>query len=394
MNTTLLLVFILLIGGVVKGQNWTQLDNLPGAERDDGAVFVIDDKAYFGTGLPPWWTPLGDFYEFNMTSETWIQVSSLPLNEERQYAAAFAHNGKGYLFGGYNGVDFLNDFWEYDPIQDSWTELDTLPAVGRSGSSVIVIGDTAYLIGGKTAGSFATDEVWALDLTSGNWQQKQSLQETNWRGSTVELDNMGYLIFGRNNFNEFQNDLYQYNPIVDNWSLVDTFPGQGRSHAAMQRTDDGFLVCFGIDSSGSSYNDLWHYSVSSSIWTPKNSLPSSGRRGGTSFKSSNTFYYTCGINSTDIRLKETWKYDIEMGMAENKLIGIEVFPNPATDFISIRSEQAINEIRLFDASGREIILEPEVASQYKINTQELERGIYLLFVETGSTVQSKKISIR
>ncbi len=337
---------------------------------------------------------MGDFYEFNMTSETWSQVSSIPASNERQYAAAFAYNGKGYLFGGYNGTDFLNDFWEYDPILDLWTELDTLPAVGRSGSSVIVIDDTAYLVGGKTAGVFATDEVWALDLTSGNWQQKQSLPEANWRGSTVESDNMGYLIFGRNNFNEFQNDLYQYNPIVDDWSLVDTFPGQGRSHAAIQSTDDGFLLCFGIDSSGNSYSDLWRYTVSSSTWTQKNSLPSAGRRGGTSFKSSNTFYYTCGIDSADLRLKETWKYDIEMGMEESELNGIEVFPNPATDFISVRSEQGISEIRLFDAGGREIIVEPELTSQCKINTQELEAGVYLLFIETGSTVRSKKIIIR
>ncbi len=43
---------------------WTQLGDFPGPKRSGAAVFVIGNKAYFGTGLSPT-QYVNDFYEFD-----------------------------------------------------------------------------------------------------------------------------------------------------------------------------------------------------------------------------------------------------------------------------------------------------------------------------------------
>lgn len=82
----------------------------------------------------------------------------------------FSDGTFGYVCGGTNG-DFFNDLWKYDPNADSWTELTALPASGRSGAAAFVIGQTAYIVGGRDENNNALDEVWAYEMASDEWTQ-------------------------------------------------------------------------------------------------------------------------------------------------------------------------------------------------------------------------------
>jgi N-acetylneuraminic acid mutarotase len=112
-----------------NAQSWFQMPDFPGVERDDGASFVIQDIAYCGSGVVPF-VALGDFYAFDLLSESWDTISPLPTGQERQYAAAFSNDSLGFLFGGFAG-SFLNDLWQYDPATDQWTQKSAMPSVGR-----------------------------------------------------------------------------------------------------------------------------------------------------------------------------------------------------------------------------------------------------------------------
>lgn len=94
----------------------------PSSPRDDGTSFIINNTAFVGTGLSPWWTNEADFYGFDFVSENWFEIASIQASEGRQYACGFSVNNYGYLFGGYNGTNFLNDLWCYDPTANTWIE--------------------------------------------------------------------------------------------------------------------------------------------------------------------------------------------------------------------------------------------------------------------------------
>lgn len=67
----------------------------------------------------------------------------------------------------------------------------------------------------------------------------------------------------------------------------------------------------------------------------------------------------------------------------------KVFPNPASDYISVRSNETIKSVKLYSASGA------LVASQNKefahIDISKLPKGNYLISIETDSGVESRKI---
>lgn len=77
-------------------------------------------------------------------------------------------------------------------------------------------------------------------------------------------------------------------------------------------------------------------------------------------------------------------------------VHISVFPNPATDNVTISSDQIINDIAVFNAAGSLMFQSDEL--NVKSNTQdlsELPEGIYMIRVSfTDNTYTSQKIMIR
>jgi len=146
---TILLSFFILLVKFIFAQNWTQQLDYPSTERDDGCSFTIGPISYCGSGLAPWFSPLADFYAYNSFDSNWYPIQSLPAGKERQYATAFSHDSKGYVFGGVSSNGYLNDLWQFDPALNQWDSISSLPSEGISGASSFVIGDTAYIIGGK-----------------------------------------------------------------------------------------------------------------------------------------------------------------------------------------------------------------------------------------------------
>lgn len=306
----LLIILFILQGFAVHAQNWQQLSDFPGDAIDDGTGFIIGDSAYFGTGVNTGFIAQGTFYGMDLTTETWFSIASLQNGNERQYASGFTgSNQKGYLFGGYNGSDFLNDLWMYDPLSNTWTELSPLPSFGRSGASCFVIADTAYIIGGRTQSDLALNEVWAFDLTSGIWSQKQNLPfGYRWRASAATIIDKGYLIFGRDDASVYHNGLYEYDPIIDSWSLLNYFPSIGRTYATMFVLQNDLFIGFGLDSLGNSHNDLWKYKSTVNEWIAIPGIPTVGRRGGIALANNYQMIYSTGIDEDNTRLVETWKY--------------------------------------------------------------------------------------
>jgi len=396
------LQLILLSISPAYAQNWYQINDFPGTERDDGASFVIGDTAYCGTGNLPWGNGTIDFYALDMNTDSWSTISSLPIGEERQYACGFSWSNFGFIFGGFSSGTFMNDIWMYNPTTNLWIEKTALPDVGRSGSSCFVIGDTAYIVGGKTSANNAIDEVWAYDMTNDTWQQKNNLPfGTRWRAASTSMNDKGYLIFGKDTDDIFCEQLYEYNSLLDSWNQISTFPGLGRTYSALKNISGDLVLLTGLDSLNNSYNDVWRYKILSSTWDQLNSIPSTGRRGGMCFNYGSILYYTTGINQSNARLKETWKNINPTEISENTSVkNFKIFPNPAQNEVTIISNSInpteFRTIRIFDLSGKLIYSNSEInqINSIEINLENFYAGIYLLQVETSTEFFSQKLIVQ
>lgn len=391
-----LLLLLFLFPSLVNAQIWTELDDFPATERDDGVGFVIGTKAYCGTGLTPWWAELGDFHSFDASTEIWTTVASLPDGEERQYATAFTDGVTGFVFGGVAGDDFKNDLWQYDPAQDEWNSSAALLGEGRSGSASFVIGSTAYIIGGRNALSNALNEVWAFDMSNEIWIQKNDFPfGGRWRASAIAANNKGYLIFGLDENGYYQNGLFEYNPANDTWNGISEFPDFGRTHAALQSFGNQLIIFAGVDSLQVAHNDFQRFNLNSFTWEQLNSVPADGRRGGISFVVNNQFYYTTGIESDGDRLRETWKCTNPTSVSELSLEnGMGLYPNPAGEFVRIKIQAPDNStstVIISDTNGKRFDETKFTGPHTILDITRLPSGMYFLevFTSNGAILKEK-----
>lgn len=387
---------LLLVFNLGYAQQWQQLSDFPGTARDDGASFVIGDKAYCGTGVVSWFATQRDFYAFNMLTESWATISSLPPNEQRQYANAFSWDSLGFLVAGYNGSDFLNDLWIYDPIQDQWNPGTDLPAQGRSGAASFVIDGIAYLIGGKTADSSSINEVWAYDISADSWQRKADFPfGGRWRSSASVIGNEGYLIFGLDENGRYCNELYKYDPDIDSWSKLSEFPESGRTYSSLEAINGNLIVFAGMDSLNHFYNDMWLYDMGSGNWSTLDSIQGAGRRGGMCFNDGESIYYTTGLTEDHSRLKESWKNSNLSSIDEIGLKpGLLLYPNPTEDWLTLQiqsSGSTESHVLIFDSNGKLVRMYKFDDRLHRINLKELSTGIYYLLLQHDDVALHKKI---
>jgi N-acetylneuraminic acid mutarotase len=386
-----LLFLLLLFQKIIFAQSWVQITDFSSTERDDGTSFVIGDTAYCGTGLKPFFIASNDMYSFDMNTETWTTINSLPAGTERQYATGFSYNNFGFIFGGVGSV-YYNDLWMYDPMTGNWQAKMPLPAAGRMGSSCFVINDTAYIVGGRTSAATSISDVWAYCISADTWTPKNNLPfGARWRSSATTDNTKGYLIFGKDSASISRKELYEFNPATNLWTQISTFPGIGRAYAAMKFISGDLLVLAGLDSLDKSYNDMWRINPSTLVWQSLDTIPALGRRGGMCFNSSTTIYYTTGIDQTNTRLKETWKVFNPTTINENDWSKkVNVYPNPASDFIDIETDFKNYYFSVFDIMGKLIFREKINQNKIRIDLSSFSNGLYFIQVQSYEKLISKK----
>jgi hypothetical protein len=72
-----------------------------------------------------------------------------------------------------------------------------------------------------------------------------------------------------------------------------------------------------------------------------------------------------------------------------------IYPNPATNYLTISNEQEIiNSIQLFDITGKEIIMQKPFAKDIKLNLNNITDGNYILKIKTeNGTIYNTKIVV-
>ena len=82
---------------------------------------------------------------------------------------------------------------------------------------------------------------------------------------TFTLDGMGYAITGTEGVRFATDDVFQYDPINDQWNTLNDFPGAERSFAIGQAYNGKGYLGFGF-ANGSYFNDIWEYDPATDSW--------------------------------------------------------------------------------------------------------------------------------
>jgi len=87
-------------------------------------------------------------------------------------------------------------------------------------------------------------------------------------------------------------------------------------------------------------------------------------------------------------------FSIFVGLEELSSGSIQIFPNPATEVVQVRSEFTINAIEVMNFLGQAVYTQEGVdARSTKINVSNLQAGVYFVKVTTDKGVRAAKITV-
>lgn len=147
---------------------WTQVASFPGNKRERAFAFVIDDKAYVAGGLnnDSYTT---DFFQYNPQNNTWTNLEITDSDNsdyadfvaavQRYDAVAFVMNGKAYIGTGVNAGAISKKIYEYDPASNAWDEMTPFEGSARSLAVAYVLAGRGFLGTGQYAAS-RYDDIW------------------------------------------------------------------------------------------------------------------------------------------------------------------------------------------------------------------------------------------
>lgn len=151
----------------------------------------------------------------------------------REMMSMTSYNDKLYMFGGFDGSDYLAEMWEYDPDTLTWTLLynsssetgdSGIAPCGRQGSGMVSYGSDLYIFGGS-------------------W------------------DDSGY---------QYSDALWKFSTVSNTWiKVVDSGGPVGRQNHGLVIISDDIYVIGGVSgvSRETELGDMWSYNITSDTWT-------------------------------------------------------------------------------------------------------------------------------
>ncbi len=174
----------------------------------------------------------------------------------------------------------------------NWIQMASVPGLGRQGAFSFVINGKVYVGGGEDSLGSLMNDFYEYNPDSNTWTSKANLLDYYGGSGCFALNGKGYTVCGQNNSQNIS-QVYQYDPVLDQWNTMSAFPGPAMQHPVSFTIGDSGYV-FGGFIGGSEVNTLWAYYPDSDSWTEKASMPSVGRGSATGFVLNNIGYVGLG----------------------------------------------------------------------------------------------------
>ena len=78
-------------------------------------------------------------------------------------------------------------------------------------------------------------------------------------------------------------------------------------------------------------------------------------------------------------------------LEDNKAVDFQLFPNPAQELVTIKSQRPIDSIQMYNLVGSEITIALSQENSFPVN--QLSTGLYLLKITSGDTVITKRLLV-
>lgn len=133
----------------IANNTWTALPDLPGPGRHHPFQFAANGNVYAGLGHSGN-TIFTDWYQLNTSTDTWQKMNDFPA-EGRVAGTQFHFGHRGFILSGdgdNHSTMATGEFWEYNDSTDSWIQLTPHPGRSRCAPGSFIIKNDVYFFGG------------------------------------------------------------------------------------------------------------------------------------------------------------------------------------------------------------------------------------------------------
>lgn len=402
MKKILLIAIIVLVNDFVNAQTyaWTQKADFPGGDRYEAYNFVINGKAYVGTGIS--WNGTfiyhNDNWEYDPVSNTWLQKANF-VGVARRGSASFVGGNKGYVCTGWSPTQ-LNDLWEYNPVSDTWSQKANFMGSPRYGAAAFEIDGFGYV---GTGYSPLTNDFYQYNPIANSWNAIANiggLVRQAAKGFTINIT--GYVFGGGQQGVYYSNDLWSYNATLNVWTQKSSIPGNGRDASSVFVINGKAIVGMGEDGV-TVYQDFYEYDPVLNSWTQILNFPLPGRL--------QTYYFSiggCGYvggGSAGIYPNFNLKHDlwalcettgIENISINNFEVKVNYINEDKIEFDFSKPIQKESELLIYNVTGQIVSynLLKSGLKNFPVEVSSFSKGIYLFKISSeNSVVKSGKINI-
>jgi N-acetylneuraminic acid mutarotase len=169
--------------------------------RSQDIAFSLNNKVYFGLDYR-WNNVLWELDPSNNYSMT--RVTDFP-GAITGFAAWFSLDNKGYV------LLKDNTFWQYDPILDIWNQKNSFPGQSRELSISFVVNGHAYIgTGASTNNGTTLNDIWEYNPDTNSWTLSTYMPGSRYSAVALTINNKAYIGYGVNGAQ--LSDFYEFDP--------------------------------------------------------------------------------------------------------------------------------------------------------------------------------------
>lgn len=257
-----------------EDRRWSQVNSSGSSPSPrSGAASVIVDAHMYIFGGYGGGGRLDDFHCFDLDNTRWscVEPSSGLTPGMRENNGLIEFRGKLYLFGGYNGQQWLNDLFSFDLFTKEWHNVDQSgqPPASRFGY-VSVVHNNFFVVFGGYDGSTWLNDMHQYDFETWTWCAVQATGQIPSIRSCPSWCKEGDSVFVFGGYDGVQrmNDLFECNLETHTWRQLTcggAVPSPRYFHACA--IYGGRMVTFGGYNGAERLNDMHEYSFATSLWT-------------------------------------------------------------------------------------------------------------------------------
>ena len=252
----------------------------------------------------------------------------------------------------------------FNAFAQTWQQLEDFPGTPRDDGSCFVIDSFVYTGLGRDSGFSCMRDFYRYNGVAMIWSDCADLPLGEERQYAVGTSNngIGYIFGGVKCDGTYCNDLWQYNPLLNSWSVLAPMPDQGRSGSVHFVLNDTLYIVGGKNQQGI-LTEVWGYDINNNQWSQKMDLPGDGIWRGTSFEYNTLGFVGLGRNNlnnqTDLNtefyqynpVNEQWTSLSNPGLSPRCYIGTARVNNLVSFFGGLDvSNVVLNDFHVLDVN--------------------------------------------